>query len=146
VLLRVQSEDSLVLPVRVFTEPAYETIVAARHFAFGAYYGIVGAMILYNVFLYYFVRDRVYIWYVLTLAVLHGLFQLSLNGFLRVGLPSLAPWVGKGAIVFFHSAGVILGLQFCREFLRIPRAAPRWDRLCYPMFCLGRDQYGPVIA
>lgn len=134
VLLRVQSEDSLVLPVRVFTEPAYETIVAARHFAFGAYYGIVGAMILYNVFLYYFVRDRVYIWYVLTLAVLHGLFQLSLNGFLRVGLPSLAPWVGKGAIVFFHSAGVILGLQFCREFLRIPRAAPRWDRLCYPMF------------
>lgn len=134
ILMRVQSEDSMVLPVRILTERAYEAILEMRQFAFGAYYGVIAVMILYNAFLYYFVRDRVYIWYVLTLVVLHGLFQLSLNGFARVALPGLAPWAGKGAIVFFHSAGVIAGLQFCREFLRIPRAAPRWDQLCYPMF------------
>lgn len=134
VLLRVRSEDSLVLGAQVHTPTAHERAVSIRQFAFGVYYGIIAVMLLYNTFLYYFVRDRVYVWYVVTLLVLHGVFQLSLNGFLRLALPSLQPWAGKGAIVFFQAAGVMAGIQFCRAFLRIPRAAPRWDKLTYPLF------------
>ncbi len=136
-VLRAESQDSLILPVRVYTHEAFERSQEIRQFLFGLYYGVIAVMILYNLFLFYFVRDRTYLYYVVTLILLHGFFQLSLNGFTRIFFGNGGIWTGRGSIVFFHSGGVIAALQFCRSFLLIPRVARKWDRVALAMMGWG---------
>ena len=137
VIMRVQSDDSITFPVRIYTPQEHEHEQNTRQFLFGLYYGVIAVMILYNLFLYYFVRDQAYLYYVLTLVLLHGLFQLALNGFARMFLGSELLWWKKGAIVFFHSAGVLAAILFCRVFLLIPRVAKKWDYIARAIIVWG---------
>jgi len=131
VYVRVESEDSIILPITLYSEGALSKKDHTRQYLFGIYYGIILVMIVYNLFVFVFMRERVYLYYVLTLLCLHGFFQLALNGYAREVFHSSLAWWSRDSIAFFQGAGVLFALFFCRDFLNIRRIAPRLSRIFY---------------
>ncbi len=123
--IRAVSEDSLVLPFALRTPEAQDKLEARRNALFGTYYGIIIVMLVYNLILYFFVRDRAYIYYVLTLLTLHGAFQFSLNGHFIELVKNVPIWWIRDATAVSVAVGTAISVLFCRAFL-IEAAMPRW--------------------
>lgn len=94
----------------------------------GFYYGAMLIMILYNLFIYFVVRDRSYLYYISFVASF-TLFQAALLGdayqFLWPGLPV----VQGTAIAFLIAMMNLSALAFTRSFLNLAREWPNARRL-----------------
>lgn len=128
VYLRVKSEGSITLPLTLFRPDAFAREDQNTQFILGIYYGLVFVMILYNLLLFFGLRERTYLYYSITLLCIHGMLQFSLNGLARTYLSS-ADWWSSSAIPFFTSAGIFWALLFCREFLNTSRRTPEIHRV-----------------
>lgn len=126
--LRLQTEGNLSFPL---------TIWSPRHFAeeklkgealLGAYYGIVATVILYNLFLYFSMRERIYLFYILHAAAL-SLFLFATNGLAFQYLWPDSPWFANYAHQFFTCVTLICGGIFFYLFLDLGSQFPRLARL-----------------
>ncbi|MCR9141491.1 MAG: sigma 54-interacting transcriptional regulator [bacterium] len=130
VYLRLETRNALVVPLALWSEAAFQQIDHRLQFALGLYYGVIAVMILYNLFLFFTIRDRSYIYYVGTLIAVHGMFQLCIDGL----VPELLPYefLRSGRAIAQLTAGsvsigLVFALLFCRSFLDTPRNAARLD-------------------
>ncbi len=121
--LRVESKDSLVVPVSILSHESVRNRDHKEQFLLGVYYGLVIVMILYNFFIFFTIRDFNYLYYLLTLVFMHGLYQLGINGLFpeTLGLTSL--WWTRTSIAVFFCAGMFFFLLFSKEFLRLKSAS-----------------------
>lgn len=94
----------------------------------GAFYGIYAIMFAYNLILYFFVKDKSYLYYVFFIASF-VLIQATLTGwafqYLWPNTPSLQQWV----IPIFVSAVVFFGALFSLEYMRLKNISSLWYRL-----------------
>ncbi len=79
VYLRLQSTDTLIAPLVVFTHTAYEEVQRIETLFFGMYYGAIMVVLFINSFLFFFLRQRAQIFFVALMAA-YALMELSLNG------------------------------------------------------------------
>lgn len=79
--MRFENEDRMEFPMRLWTEEAFKHNIYLEQFILGIYYGILLVMMLYNLFIFFSVRDVSYLYYVLYILAM-GVFQLGQNGFL----------------------------------------------------------------
>jgi len=126
--LRVASETVLFLPIEISTSEAFLDKSKRRVLGLGIYYGLILAMVVYNLVLYFSLRDRNYFWYVLYVSFL-GLYFFGINGLLHEYIFSS---VSGGMIVrmdlsFLGVALLGTGL-FTRSFLMTRRNAPLADK------------------
>ncbi|MCU0426124.1 MAG: sensor histidine kinase [Candidatus Kapabacteria bacterium] len=63
--LRVETESSMIVPLKLHTAIAFERLVILQYLFYGVLYGIMAAMACYNLFLWITVRERFYLFYVL---------------------------------------------------------------------------------
>ncbi|TGK89375.1 serine/threonine protein phosphatase [Leptospira bourretii] len=80
----VKTDSSMSVPLMVAEEKDFDSFASLDTLLQGFFFGIVGVMTLYNLFVYFMVRDKAYIFYVLYLFVAAIWFQLSLQGLLPV--------------------------------------------------------------
>ncbi|PJZ84561.1 7TM diverse intracellular signaling domain-containing protein [Leptospira harrisiae] len=80
----IKTDSSMSVPLMVADEKNFDSFVSLDTLLQGFFFGIVGVMTLYNLFVYFMVRDKAYIFYVLYLFISAILFQLSLQGLLPV--------------------------------------------------------------
>ncbi|MBS3731998.1 MAG: GGDEF domain-containing protein [Desulfobacterales bacterium] len=128
VYARFVSQGMLTLPMTLYTEDAHLKHQRVRSMGYGVYYGIILAMALYNLFLFFSLRDRAYLYYVLYMFALL-LYFLGLNG---LTLEYLLP--GRRAMdsrltLFFLSLIFITAGVFTRKFLATKKNAPVFDRI-----------------
>jgi class 3 adenylate cyclase len=104
---------------------------AADHFAYGAFFGILLVMLVYNLIIYAWIRDRAYLLYLLYLgfitlqtAIITGHANL-LGGGLFDGAPRL---ISNTASTVVHLVTLSVAM-FGREVLGLARHAPWFDRL-----------------
>lgn len=103
--------------------------------------GIIFAMILYNLVLFFILRDRTYLWYVVYVALML-FYQSGVAGTLRIVNLSLGDFVVSNAVLF--SLLAILGhLLFAWHFLDIKKTAPSMVKYFYA--CLGICSIGVAI-
>ncbi|MCW7491211.1 SpoIIE family protein phosphatase [Leptospira sp. 2 VSF19] len=76
----VKTDSSMSVPLMVAEEKDFDSFVSLDTLLQGFYFGIVGVMTLYNLFVYFMVRDKAYIYYVLYLFLSAILFQFSMQG------------------------------------------------------------------
>ncbi|TGL53402.1 serine/threonine protein phosphatase [Leptospira meyeri] len=76
----VKTDSSMSVPLMVAEEKDFDSFLSLDTFLQGFYFGIVGVMTLYNLFVYFMVRDKAYIYYVLYLFLSAILFQFSMQG------------------------------------------------------------------
>lgn len=121
--VRFQSEGSLQLQLLLWTENAFAEKSTIEYLLLGLYCGITLAMIIYNLFLFFSLRLRSYLWYVL-LIIGVSMTQLTLNGLAYQFLWPDYPWWNNRSIVFFLAITNAAGVLFVKKFLDVRNFAP----------------------
>lgn len=125
--VRVAGDDTMLLSLVLWSAPAFVAKESRENLGFGFYYGALFALVLYNLIQFFAIRDRVYLYYVLTIGSF-GLYQLCLDGFAyRYFWPGSPEWALRSLHVFAGFSGVASGL-FSRRFLMTWRYLPALDR------------------
>ncbi|KRW66688.1 histidine kinase [Pseudomonas sp. TTU2014-105ASC] len=128
VYLRVQSEGSIQVPLSLWSQHAYLEAQPGRIYVLGMIYGVLLAMLVYNLFIYISIRDPSYLYYILYIAAF-GLYQVSVNG---AGVQFLWPdraWWANAATPLLIGATGLFGCLFTRSFLRTAEHSSWMDRL-----------------
>lgn len=136
VLLRVQSEGSVQVPLSLWAGDAFLEAQPERFYVFGLIYGVLLVMLVYNLFIYLSVRDTSYLYYILYIASF-GLYQVSVNGAgIQFFWPN-NPWWANAATPFFIGAAAFFGCQFSRTFLRTASHGRWLDRVLMALMGVG---------
>lgn len=117
ILIRIASDGTVEAPISIWTPRTFHAADAHHQIAQGIWIGIMVVMIIYNLFLFFFIRDISYLYYVLFVAS-YLLFQVSLRGYGfaylwpdQVIWNSLAISIFIGASSFFVSMLVLSYLK-----------------------------------
>ncbi len=114
----------LYLPVTLWKPEAFVQSVAVKKYLYGLFYGCLLTLVIYNVFIYFSVKDVSYLYYVGYMVGI-GLYVLVqyghgvLNAFLIYDL------VGKDLTAELIWINYIFGILFMSSFLEIERLHPR---------------------
>ena len=129
IYIRVKTESSLQLPLTLWSPQAFLAKDHEEQVALGIYYGILIAMLCYNLMIFLAIRDVNYLYY---LHYIGGwvLFQMALNGLAFEYLWPNYPWLGNIATPFFLAFTLVGVIQFTRAFLQTKRYLPTFDVIC----------------
>jgi two-component system, sensor histidine kinase LadS len=128
IYLRVTTAGNLLVPAYLWHPDLFATHSRASELAFGLFYGLLLALLLYNLMLFVSVRDRLYLYYVLY-GVSFSLWLLVFDGFAFAYFGPEGDWWANNSFATFTSLSVLFGAQFARNFLNTPKFAPAADRL-----------------
>lgn len=128
VYIRMVSGKQLLLPIEIGEKEEVVKTQNNKNIFFGVYAGIILVMLLYNLFIWFSVRDENYIYYVFFILFV-GLTQLVLNGYGNQYFWPTNTWLGLRAA---HYAGVLSGITtvlFAQHYLHIKRYSPRLNKV-----------------
>lgn len=131
--VRVTSDGNLTMPAALWTPEALHRNDQSTYPLFALYYGALGALAIYNLLLFFLIRDRRHAEY----AAFAGCMivgQASLNGFGNQFLWQESPVWGNGVFPAAMAATGFFGALFTRSFLETRRTAPGLDKLI--LFCV----------
>ncbi len=123
-LVRVQSQSSMQVPLALYTPAAFAELSRDAQFAVGLYYGILLALFVYNLVLWLSLRDASYAWYLLHIGAF-GLVLFTLNGLGFEYLWPESPWLADRSVPLSICLALIGMQQFARVFLELPQRFPR---------------------
>ncbi|MFP4446330.1 MAG: 7TM diverse intracellular signaling domain-containing protein, partial [Desulfosudaceae bacterium] len=127
--LKVKSKASMILDFILWEPAAFSRHAMSEYLVFGLYYGAIMIIILYNLFVFFGIQEKMYyLYYVLFISSIL-LIQMTLDGFAAAYLwPSYPGWANKCVNIFVF-AGVFWGTLFCQKFLNTHRHIPRFNWL-----------------
>lgn len=121
--IRFESEGSLQLQLLLWEKNAYAEKSIKEYLLLGLYCGITLAMIIYNLFLFFSLRLRSYLWYVL-LIIGVSMTQLTLSGLAYQFFWPDNPWWNNRSIVLSIAFTNAAGALFVKKFLDVSNFAP----------------------
>ncbi len=136
IIFRVKTYGAMHAPVFFWEPESYPVEALNLQMEYGIYYGIIGALILYNLMLFFSIRDVTYLYYCL-FVLSYCVWQFSYNG---LGYEFLWPNHGK-----LNLLSALLGsnfytffmLVFVRSFLRIPDLFPCMNKFIICVMSFG---------
>ena len=123
VYLHLKSGEEIVVPV---TLGSTTSILDANHdkgFIFGMYSGIIFVMFFFNLFIYFTLKDSIYLKYVIYVFSI-GMAQACLFGYSFQYLWPDSPWMANQSVYLFSCIASISALEFAKAFLRMKTNAP----------------------
>ena len=127
ILFRVESESSMQVPLSLYTPSAFAELARDAQFGMGLYYGILFALLVYNLVLWLLLRDHGYFWYLFHVGSF-GLVLFCLNGLGFEYLWPTSPQVQEWSVPVAICITQVAMLQFTRHFLELRRRMPLGDR------------------
>ena len=128
VLVRVQSKTAVRVPLFVLSEQAYRSGQLQTFILFGIFYGIMGFLIIYNVFAWSILKQSAYIYYILLL-VLVCIFQLAWDDM----IPRISIFRHPGNLLHLFTAAFaavrVCNILFVASFMDARRRYPVLYRL-----------------
>ena len=129
-LLRIRTQGAMQIPVRLWDPRTYFEATSIEDQVHAIYYGILIMVIVFNLFIFLALRERMYLLYVLsTLGYL--LLIGSLNGSTYQLLWPESPWLHNQAMMLTVPVALIFTLLFSRAFLNLRVTSPRMDKLVW---------------
>lgn len=128
--LEVQSSHQVLLPIFIENRNAVEASVSLQDMVIGLYMGIMLAIFLYNLFLYFSTRDTSYLIYVLYLFFL-AIAQVILAGYAFKYFWPGQPQINDYALPVTSALAGIAGIAFAIFFLRTRFYTPRLNPLLF---------------
>src|SRR5690606_5032139 len=123
-LLRVQSQSSMQVPLQLYTPSAFTEVSCDAQLAIGLYYGILLALFFYNLVLWISLRDASYFWYLCHISAF-GLVLFTLNGLGFEYLCPPGPWLAAPLGPVAICRALLALRQYACTFLELPQRAPR---------------------
>ena len=128
--LRFRSDHVLGFPLRAATGAVLYESNQRRDLLNGAYFGLLGTLILYNLFVFASLRDRAYLYYVLCVGMA-GLNVAYQHGY---AFQFLWPrWPALNTPMLFAALATLCIILFTDAFLETARYVPRLRRLHWPL-------------
>lgn len=127
-LLRIESRSNTNVPLTLWSQEAFFEKAANELPLIWMYYGLMLAMVLYNLFIFFSIRERDYLYLVL-FVFFFIVFRLAYNGLAFQYLWPDLIWWANTCIPFLVSLTAILLIQFTRRFLDTPAHTPLLDRV-----------------
>lgn len=115
---RVQSKGSIQLPLYITSLSDFQMESQSEYFWIGLYYGLIGIVALYSLFIWISSKDQSYLYFLLFL-VSGGLFSFSFQGLSYQYLwPDSSYWANRSihVLIGLNSAA---GLMFVRKFIEL---------------------------
>jgi signal transduction histidine kinase/CheY-like chemotaxis protein len=134
-LVRTQTRDPYVVGMTLWQRGAFFATDSRESVYVGVIYGAVGAMLLFNLFLFFSVREKIYAAYVAYVAAF-VIGHLTYNGHLFPLLWPDSPVWGNWAHSVFIYAYSITGLYFSILFLELRQRQPRVHRWAQGLLAL----------
>ena len=133
IYLRVQTQGTMQVPLSLYRPEAFHSQDHNEQILLGIYYGIFMVLALYNLILFFLVREKVYLFYLLYITG-YGIFQMNLNGISFEYLwPSFPEW-NNISLPLSIGWAFFWGALFASELLDTRRNSPR---LHYYLLFLG---------
>ena len=122
-LLKITSSEPIELPLEIGTGKKMTEEVFSRDVLFGLYAGIILVMLLYNLFLFFTVRDRSYLYYV-GYIFFTGLTQACLQGYATRFLYPDSYFLANACMVWVPALSGIFSILFINNFLQVKSFTP----------------------
>lgn len=128
IYFRIESDGPLVAPLRIWEKPGLTDHVLHSHMLITFYLGLVIALSIYNLVLYFNIKDSAYLFYTLHLLCICW-FQASMMGYTSMYL-----WNNSQSSLPYYEPVIVaclalaIVLQFTRKFLMIEKISAPLDR------------------
>jgi diguanylate cyclase (GGDEF)-like protein len=124
IYFRVSTQGSTQFPISIWNAQEFTFADQDEQVVKALYYGMIIALVLYNLFLFISIRERPYIYYVGMMA--SSLMLMSgLHGFLFQYVFPQSPVFHKMNILISVPSGLLFAALFSSYFLRLDKIAPR---------------------
>jgi signal transduction histidine kinase len=127
-LLKVSASEQILLPLSVGSIKKATESIAMKDLLFGLYAGIILVMLLYNLFLYFTVRDKSYLFYVFYILFV-GLSQACLEGYAARFLYPNSFYLSNAMMVWVPALSGISSVAFVNNFMNIKHYTPKLHRV-----------------
>ncbi|MCW7483192.1 7TM diverse intracellular signaling domain-containing protein [Leptospira kanakyensis] len=128
IYVKIQNSGILSAPFRIWRINSFFDRMERDYIANGVYFGIIFALLLYNLLIYVSVRERAYVYYCLYLATLAINYSLLGGFFKQLIFPDLALSVKPYLYVSVNTSLTFVGL-FSLTFLNLKNLNPFLHRL-----------------
>ncbi len=125
--LRIETQDSLTVPMKLFTQDEFINKERTEQMILGIFYGSLIIIMLYNLFIFFSVREMAYLYLVLFM-LSFLVYILSENGLAYAYLWPQFPWWSKRAIPFSVSCAIITSGLFVQSFIQTKQYTKTLDR------------------
>lgn len=122
-IMKVIASEQLQLPMTIGSTKNISEEIYTRDLLFGIYAGIILVMLLYNLFLYFSVRDRSYLYYV-GYILFTGLTQACLQGYAARFLYPDSYFLANAMVVWVPAFSGIFAIIFINNFLHVKHYTP----------------------
>lgn len=140
-MIRIQTSGNLYVPMELHPSKAFWSSLQILDVYNWLFYGIIVAMVLYNLFLFSSVKDTAYLYYVLFIASF-ALLHLSIDGYIFQHFwPSDQPYSYAFDSAFSLTSSMF-GLLFISRFLNLKQHLPRVNQVMLALVAM----HVPVIA
>jgi len=128
VLIRVQSEGSVRVPIKLWNPIQYEESNRKYLLIMGIYFGIMLLMIIYNFCIYISIKDVSYLFYVCYIAA-HTILQSTLTGFGAEFIWPSLPWFNNQFLIVSILLTEVFALVFTANVLNTKTTTPYGHKL-----------------
>ncbi|WP_339922890.1 7TM diverse intracellular signaling domain-containing protein [uncultured Cyclobacterium sp.] len=129
VVLRVYSKVPLKFEAFIYPYSSFYSNYSLRLIIISFYFGIMVALFLYNLILYFAVKDRVYLFYCFYILFI-GLAQLSISGH-SYFLLQKDVFLYELSIIGFTTLSSVFVIPFIQLFLRTNEYIPKYEKYLY---------------
>ncbi len=124
----MRANGSVQLPLKLYRPATFLTSELRTNYVFGLFFGIMIAMIIYNLYLYYSVSDRAYLYYICYIGSVSLAFLTS-TGYGYLLLWHDYPVLNEYALQVPSCLTAIFGLLFVRHFVKLRDFNTSYDRI-----------------
>lgn len=129
-LFKIRTGEQISIPLKVGTQtPLYESLLQFD-LVTGIYVGIILVMVFYNLFIYFSVRDKIYLIYVFYIIIV-GITQTNFLGYNIRFLTPGNTWLSINGTYILSTLVGISAAQFMRFFLNTSQHEPKLDKFFY---------------
>jgi two-component system NtrC family sensor kinase len=126
--LKLYSPKQILVPLTIGSEAYILHIISNSDLLSGLYYGIMLVMLLYNIFIFFTVRDRSYLWYVQYIFWV-AITQATLQGYAHRFLWTDNIWLTNNMVYIAGAMAGIATVIFTKSFLQSKTNLPRLNIL-----------------
>jgi len=134
--MRFETQGSMQLGMTLWSPTAFAEKINNEVYVLGLYYGIMLAMIFYNFFLFWSVKDGSYLYYVLYIVIL-ALVQMAANGLAFQYLWPNQPEWANDCIPILIFLSLSTAIRFSQSFLHTAVYTPLLNRILWGELSLG---------
>lgn len=138
---RIKSTHEMQMPIFLGDRAHMVDSNLTKNIFFGIFFGIILVMFFYNLFVYFSVKDPIYLYYVLYIFIV-GVAQATIEGYSFHYLWPDNSFMATRSFFLLTALVNISGVEFTRKFLQTSKFVPRLDKISYALYAV----YAIVIA